>query len=398
MRRVCMVLILTCMIVGEALPAMAGSSRSDFLTSQIMTRRRLENGSYLRPKTSNLEVKAEAYSKVEEATCEPTPASTTDTDTLVAGSETPTSTDGGMEYASNGNSAPAMDGSAVVDVAKGAMNSPPSGTKWDHFHELSAYAGYYHGFDSGTNGVWTMAEYIRWYTHRREIENFGFGVTAKTDYGWGKNEGVRWGSVSVGPNLDYYRELALDQYLLLKLRPLYRFGLNGSRSGFAPGGYLEYDIVLGKKDTFIATFDATYFKDDSYFGINLMFEHRLNKDIKLKAGLGLTLWDLSEVGFGPVAAIKLYDRFVLSASLNVLNGGTFGCFVGYELNTDLRAIDAKIRERSVSMKDAGTGGSAPMPEEDNMQLTAAGGEYINLPGATGEIRISNEPLSTEVSR
>jgi len=294
-------------------------------------------------------------------------------------------------------------GESAAGVAEESKTAPPSGTKWDHFHEISAYAGYYQS-NVGTQGFWGMAEYIRWNTQRRKAENFGFGVTAKADYGWGENAGVHWGSASIGPNVDYWREVGLNNYFLLKLRPLWRFNESPKPDGFSPGGYLEFDHVLNGRNMLIGTFDATYFKDDSYFNLNFSLEHRFGRNVKVRAGLGLTwqgpLEDMA-MGIGPTLSIKFYNRLTIGASLNFFQAlTTWGVWAGYEINTDMIAVDASFREKSVSKKESGE--TAPMPTGgEDPQLTKAGGNaYSTLPGATegGGMQISEKPLFEEVQK
>jgi hypothetical protein len=290
------------------------------------------------------------------------------------------------------------------EVAQQAIDpsAPESKSKWDSFHEVTAYAGAYYSLNAQSKGFWAMAEYTKWFTDRTNPHNYGLGVTAKGDYGWGKDSGVHWGSFSIGPNLDYWTELADNQYLLAKVRPLYRFNEGTKANGFMPGGYLEYSNAFSRKNTFIASLDGQYFKNDSYLGLNLMVEHKLNKDIKIKAGLGLTLQALENetlLGLGPNLSVKFYDRFVLGASVNFIKGGpTFGLYAGYELNTDLILLDAKIREKSVKQKAVGTV-KAETPTTDNIQVTKSGENFMTLPGTTDSgIQFSNTTLEEGINK
>jgi hypothetical protein len=284
---------------------------------------------------------------------------------------------------------PVATSDSLRKIAKEATNAPASQTKWDSFHEVSAYGGGYKALDDGSKGFWGMAEWIRWQTKRTDSANYGLGVTMKGDYGWGKNDS-HWGSLSVGPNLDYWTELTDNQYLLAKFRPLYRFNESspGKSNGFMPGGYLEYSNAFAGNDTFIAALDGQYFKNDSYLGLNLLIEHRFNRVVKMKAGMGLTLQSLSSetlLGIGPNLSFRFYDRFVIGASANFMKGGPIlGLYAGYELNTDLRELDAVIREKSVQQKVSGVTAEMPTGDEEIM-LTKSGENFTTLHGAN-EIR------------
>jgi len=282
---------------------------------------------------------------------------------------------------------PVVTSEAIREVAVAAKDSPASKSKWDSFHEVSAYAGAYKSLGADSKGLWIMGEWVSWHTDRMSSSNYGIGLTAKADRGWGEN-GSRWGSFAVGPNLDYWTELAPNQYFLAKARPLYRWNENGgykSSNGFMPGAYLEYSNAFARNDTFIAALEGQYFRNDSFLGLNLMIEHRVNKDVKIKYGMSGSIQGggLNEnvLGFGPTLSVKLYNRFVFGTSLNFIKGGpTLGLFAGYEINTDLIALDAMIREKSVKQESQGVTTAMPMPSDD-VKVRESGENFITLPGA-----------------
>ncbi len=269
-------------------------------------------------------------------------------------------------------------------VAKRAMEAPPSGNE-KNFHEASAVAGYNRGLSSGVDGAWAMAEYIFW----RELEfaNLGLGVTGKTWYGSGDN----WhnGRVEIGPNVDWYQEVGMGNAVLLKLRPLYRFGQ--TESGFAPGAYLEFDHIVGRNDTLFAALDVSYFPGDTYLGLSLMDEHRFNRDWKLQYGINLMeqIGDGESVfGIGPGLTLKYHD-WKLGMSYTFLPGSpVFGVSLGWEYNSYLREWDAD--ERGKSMKQEVSGQTVPMPtggtqDEVILTKTESGDAYTTLPAIQNNV-------------
>jgi hypothetical protein len=200
-----------------------------------------------------------------------------------------------------------------------------------------------------------MLEGIKWLRGDKDEDpqNFGFGLTVKGDQGETGDGRYDWSSIAVGPNFDYWAELGMgEDYFLAKLRPLYRWKQDGS-SGFMPGAYLEFDHTMGQNDTVIAVLDGQYFPGDSYASLSLLWDHRFNTKFKIKGGFSLTgnFGEDSIFGIGPTVSVRLYDRWILGASLDFLeNGGSvFGVYGGYEVNTDLRQWDAQSREDGVTL-------------------------------------------------
>ncbi len=256
------------------------------------------------------------------------------------------------------------------------------------FGEVSAYAGGWYAMGAKSKGVWTLLEWTHWMTKKEKPENFGIGATLKADYGENR-AGYHWGYIAPGINLDYYRALTPKDDILVKARPLYRFGQRNSGSGFMPGGYLQYSHVLGSQDKIITSADGQYFRNDSYLGLSLMWEHRFNPDFKVRGGavLGINfLKGETVVGIGPEIVFDLYDRFEIGLSANFAKNGPFlGAFAGYKLNTDLRAVDAAIRQRSVKLEQQGT---TIAPEGIRVEKSSDG-SYTTLPGA---VSISTKTL------
>jgi hypothetical protein len=242
------------------------------------------------------------------------------------------------------------------------------------FNEVSAYAGGWIN-PHGVKGVWAMGEFLRW-NRTDGPTNYGFGIVSQLDYGKGKNKS-HWGYASVGPVLSLYTELGMADSFQVKLRPQYRFNEHPKADGWMPGAYLEYDHILGRNDKMFLTADGHYFKNDSFLGLNAYWEHRFNRTVKAKAGFGVN-WNFSGggtvFGFGPSLSVKLYDRFTIGWSANFFDGGPlYGLYVGYELNTDIMAMDASIRENSVNLKKPSVepvtyiGDSLPIIQQHNRQ-------------------------------
>ncbi|KKR22091.1 MAG: hypothetical protein UT50_C0001G0003 [Candidatus Moranbacteria bacterium GW2011_GWA2_39_41] len=280
---------------------------------------------------------------------------------------------------------PVVNVTASQSVAKSAMTAPPSGNekKLGHFHEVSAVAGYTHGINSGVKGIWGMAEYIRW--QERESGNFGLGATAKTWYG----SGDTWhnGRVEIGPNIDWYQQVGLDNAVLLKLRPLYRFGQ--TENGFAPGAYLEFDHIIGRNDTLFGALDVSYFPGDTYLGLSLMNEHRFNRDWRLQYGVNFMeqIGESESVfGFGPAATLK-YQNWKLGLSYTFLPGSpVFGISLGYEYNSYLRQWDADKREKSMKQEVVGQTVSMPAPQAEVQLAKSTGGNaYVTLPATQNTV-------------
>ncbi|MFA5993536.1 MAG: hypothetical protein WC823_01100 [Parcubacteria group bacterium] len=240
-------------------------------------------------------------------------------------------------------------------MADESFAAPSSGTRNASFYEASAYVGAYRSIDTGSHGTWWMLEGIKWLRGDKEKDpqNFGFGLTVKGEQGETGDGRYNWSSIAVGPNLDYWAELGLgEDYFLAKFRPLYRWKQDGS-SGFMPGAYLELDHLMGQNDTVIAALDGQYFPGDSYASLSLLWDHRFNEDFKVKGGFNLTgnFGEGSVFGIGPTVSVRLYDRWILGASLNFLdNGGSmWGVYGGYELNTDMKEWYAQSGEDSVTL-------------------------------------------------
>ncbi len=292
-------------------------------------------------------------------------------------------------------------GSPQQEVARMAMTAPPSGNekKYNRFNEWAAVYGHTIGIDSGVNGDWLMAEYIRW--REQESGNAGLGVTFK---GWA-GSGDNWhdARAEIGPNLDYYREIGvMGNYMLLKLRPLYRFGEH--KSGFAPGAYLEFDHILGRNDVLIGAFDISYFPDDTYLGFSLMDEHRFNSDWKLQYGINFMEQigsDESVFGSGPGLTLKFRNQWKIGLSYMFLPASpVLGISVGWEFNSYLQQLDAESREKSVTQEISGETVPMPTGEVEDVQLakTTGGDAYVTLPAAqntVGGIKISDKTFEEE---
>lgn len=264
------------------------------------------------------------------------------------------------------------------------------------FDEYTAYAGGWYAMDAKSKGIWALGEWVHWGTNMEDPQNFGAGITIKGDYGWAKQDGVHWGYIAPGINLDYYRGLTEQDDILIKLRPMYRFGEKISGTGFMPGAYLQYAHILGRNDKIIASADGTYFRNDSYLGIGLMWEHRFNRDFKMRFGPFAGFNFLKEetiFGLGPAVVFDFYNRFEIGLSANFAKGGPFlGAFAGYKINTDLRAIDASMREKSVKMEEKGS--ATKMVTDNVMVEKTATGDYSILPDAD-QIIISDKTLDEE---
>lgn len=261
------------------------------------------------------------------------------------------------------------------------------------FEEYTLYAGGWYAMGAKTKGVWTMAEWTHWWAGKENPQNFGAGLTFKADKGWGQN-GVHWGYLAPGLNLDYYNALTDADDILAKFRPMYRFGEN--KSGFMPGGYLQYSHTLGRSDKLVASADGQYFRNDSYLGLALMWEHRFNRDLKVRFGpfAGINfMQNETVIGLGPEIVFDLYDRFEIGLSASFVKGGPFvGAFAGYKVNTDLRMIDANLRERSVKIEEKG---SAPAAVAGEVTITkTATGNYSTMP-TSEQITVSEKTIDEQ---
>lgn len=269
----------------------------------------------------------------------------------------------------------------VSQVVSNYTANPVKVEKKEHtFDEYTLYAGGWYAMNAHSKGLWTLGEWTHWWAGKEEPQNFGLGITAKADKGWGQN-GSHWGYFAPGLNLDYYNAFTDEDDVLAKFRPMYRFGEN--KSGFMPGGYLQYSHTLGRKDKIIASADGQYFRNDSYLGLALMWEHRFNRNLKVRGGpfAGINfMQNETVVGIGPEIVFDLYDRFEIGLSANFAKRGPFlGAFVGYKVNTDLRMVDSNLRERSVKMEEKG---SLPTAVAGEVTVTqTASGNYSTMPTA-----------------
>ena len=278
-------------------------------------------------------------------------------------------------------------------MISGQTANPVQPKKEHHFYEATAYAGGWYAFDARTKGIWGMGELTYWKAAEQSAQNFGLGLTVKADKGWGQN-GSHWGYVAPGLNLDYYNAFTEADDFLLKFRPMYRIG--EQKSGFMPGGYLQYSHILGRSDKLIASADGQYFKNDSYLGLALMWEHRFNRNFKVRFGpfAGINfMQNETIVGLGPEIVFDLYDRFELGLSANFAKGGPFvGAFIGYKINSDLRYVDANLRERSVKIQEKGT---APEVSADQVVVKkVSSGDYVMLPGME-KVSVSDKTIDQE---
>jgi len=262
------------------------------------------------------------------------------------------------------------------------------------FDEYTLYAGGWYAMGAKSKGIWSMGEWTHWWAGKEQPRNFGVGLTAKADKGWSDN-GYHWGYFAPGLNLSYYQALGEEDDILAKFRPMYRFGEKSSGKGFMPGGYLQYAHTVGGRDKLIASADGQYFGGDSYLGLALMWEHRFNRDIKVRFGpfAGLNFMRSETViGLGPEIVFDLYDRIEIGISANFAKGGPFlGAFAGYKVNTDLRAIDANLRERSVKLEQKGV----EMNQETTVTKVSTG-DYVIMPG-TNQVVVSEKTMDEETS-
>lgn len=329
-----------------------------------------------------------------------------------------------------------------------APSSGKTGEPMHHFSELTAYAGYYHGFRDSVDGWWAMAEYTKWMAPWKEPKNFGLGLTLMGGSGSGQfgsgddhrhgdddrdrdRRKASWRSFSVGPNLDYYQALTPKDDLLIRIRPMYRFAelsledgddddnsgkgskkdgddnkgrgnkndrktVTTKRQGVALGGYVQYSRAINGRNRLILAADGHYFPRDSFLSFSLLDEYWVNKDWKLKYGLTVPInfGDGSNVAnFGPHLSAK-YRNFVLGVNVSLLHGGFIGPFAGYELNTDLQVVRGNAAAGKVKTTSAGQ--TVPMPTEEQVTLQSQGnGTYSTMPGA--RIELSGQSIDDEMA-
>jgi LysM repeat protein len=195
---------------------------------------------------------------------------------------------------------------------------------------------------SKTKGVYSLVEGIQWFGNQDGDQNLGIGGVLQLDKGWGENS-ASWGFVAPGIELGYWKNLNDKMYVLVKPRISYRFNQHTPwndkpNQGIMLGGYGEVTRIFTAKDLGIIAADGNYFQNDSYASVRVYWEHMVNKNWKVKAGVGPVghfSKDESTFGISPALIAKYNDTISVGVTADTSKGGPFyGAFVTYEFNSD----------------------------------------------------------------
>jgi hypothetical protein len=227
----------------------------------------------------------------------------------------------------------------VQETAKSVEANEEASNK---FVEASATIGGWQSSKSKTSGLYGVAEATGWMGNGSGDQNIGLGLFGEIDKGKGQN-GVKWGSKILAIQPAFWKNFDDKNFLLLKPRIGYKWNdtpVSGKpEKGMTIGGYAEVARVLTPRDLGIIAGDGWYFQDDSYGAVRIWWERMVNKDWKVKAGVGpVGHWSKEDSSFGisPALVAKYNDTISVGVTVDTSKGGPFyGAFVTSDFNSDI---------------------------------------------------------------
>lgn len=210
------------------------------------------------------------------------------------------------------------------------------------FVEASLSVGGWKSLDVNTSGIYGVGEVTGWVGNTDGDQNYGLGVVAEVDKGFGENH-ARWGSKILAAQPAFWKNFDDKNFLLLKPRIGYRWNdtplIGKPEKGMTWGGYGEVSRIITPIDLGIIAADGWHFTDDSYAAARIWWERMVSDNWKVKIGVGpVGHWsrDDSSIGISPAVTVKYNDTVTVGVTGDTSKGGPFiGGFITVDYNSDI---------------------------------------------------------------